>query len=195
MSRIVKEPEERREELLQIGIKLFIQGGDINVSIQKVVKTANVAIGLFYYYFKTKEEFLEKAHERYLHDYVGDLEKVILDKSITVMDRLSLMMEQFSIRFHEVSKMYQDKPPNNPKHFAVLESLIINKLTESVTIYVKEGCDAGYFHTTQADLTALFIVCGLVGVLQRIHFVGNHQVDDEIQRIVFAALSIAGDNL
>lgn len=53
MSRIVKDPEERKEELLQIGIHFFLQGGAKNVSIQNVVKEANVATGLFYYYFKT----------------------------------------------------------------------------------------------------------------------------------------------
>ena len=195
MSRIVKDPEERREELLQIGIRFFLQGGDINVSIQKVVKEANVATGLFYYYFKTKEEFLEKAHERYLHDYVGHLEEIIRNKNIAVMDRLNLLLEQFGIRFREVSRMYQDKPPNNPKHFAILESLIINKLAESVTVFVKEGCETGCFHTASPDLTALFVVCGLVGILQRIHFVDSCRADEEIRRIVLTALSIEGADL
>ena len=53
MPRVVKDPEERKEELLQIGIRFFLQGGAKNVSIQKVVNEANVATGLFYYYFET----------------------------------------------------------------------------------------------------------------------------------------------
>lgn len=55
MSRIVKKPDIRRQELLDIGIKLFFEAGGKGVSIQEVVKQAEVATGLFYYYFKSKD--------------------------------------------------------------------------------------------------------------------------------------------
>ena len=61
MSRIVKKPDIRRQELLDIGIKLFFEAGGKGVSIQEVVKQAEVATGLFYYYFKSKDEFLDEA--------------------------------------------------------------------------------------------------------------------------------------
>ena len=60
MARTVKKPDIRRQELLDIGIKLFFEVGEKGISIQQVVKQADVAIGLFYYYFKSKEEFLDE---------------------------------------------------------------------------------------------------------------------------------------
>ncbi|TCL55028.1 TetR family transcriptional regulator [Kineothrix alysoides] len=190
MSRTVKDPEERKEELLQIGIDLFLQGGDKNVSIQKVVNRADVATGLFYYYFKTKEEFIEQAHERYLHDYVVDLEKIVCDKEMPVMDRLEFLLKQFNNRFYEVAKMYQSAPPDHPKHFALLEGLIVSKLHQTITGFVKEGCEAGFFKVADPELTALFVVCGLTGILQRINFIENGDANEEIRRLVFSILSI-----
>ncbi len=190
MSRTVKDPEERKEELLQIGIDLFLQGGDKNISIQKVANRADVATGLFYYYFKTKEEFIEQAHERYLHDYVVDLEKIVCDKKISVMDRLEFLLKQFSTRFYEVAGMYQSAPSNHPKHFALLEGLIVSKLHKTVTGFVKEGCEAGFFKVADPELTALFVVCGLAGILQRINLIKNGDANEEIRRLVFSILSI-----
>ncbi len=189
MARIVKKPEVRKEELLQIGISLFLQGGDRNVSIQKVIRQASVAVGAFYHYFVSKDDFLEQAHERYLHDYVGALEKIICDREVPVTERLDLLLEQFSTRFSEVISMYADEPPNAPNHFTLLQGLIVNKLHRHMTDFVAEGCDAGSFRSANPSLTALFIVCGLVGILQRINYVEKANAQAEIRRMVLSALA------
>ena len=61
MTRTVKKPDIRRQELLDIGVKLFFEAGKKEISIQEVVKQANVATGLFYYYFKSKNDFIDEA--------------------------------------------------------------------------------------------------------------------------------------
>ncbi len=43
-----KKPDIRRQELLDIGVKLFFEAGEKEISIQEVVKQANVATGLFF---------------------------------------------------------------------------------------------------------------------------------------------------
>ena len=48
MTRTVMKPDIRRQELLDIGVKLFFEAGKKEISIQEVVKQANVATGLFF---------------------------------------------------------------------------------------------------------------------------------------------------
>ena len=59
MSRITKDPEIRKAEIMAIAKKLFDQYGFQNTSVDQIVKTAEIAKGTFYYYFKSKEELLD----------------------------------------------------------------------------------------------------------------------------------------
>jgi len=53
-----KERDDTRNRLLKSGIELFGQKGYYNVNIYDIVKDAGYAIGTFYIYFNSKEEFL-----------------------------------------------------------------------------------------------------------------------------------------
>ena len=189
MPRIVKEPEERKEELLQIGIRFFLQGGSKNMSVQNIVKEANVATGLFYYYFKTKEDFIEQALERYANDYFVDLNKIVGDKSISVLDRLNLLLNQSYARFHKVGKINGDEMFNTPWHFA-LESMMVQRLYKSIIEFVAEGMESGDFRIVEPGITALYLVCGLMGILLRVELSNNVKLDEEIRRLVYATLSV-----
>ena len=65
MARIVKEPEIRHEELIDISEKLFLKNGYEQTAVSEIVKEANVAQGTFYYYFKSKDDVLNAIIERY----------------------------------------------------------------------------------------------------------------------------------
>ena len=51
--------ERRRQELLDIAYRLFIQKGYENTSIDDIIAIANIAKGTYYYYFPSKEATLE----------------------------------------------------------------------------------------------------------------------------------------
>lgn len=53
-----KERDDTRNRLLKSGIELFGRKGYYNVNIYDIVKDAGYAIGTFYIYFNSKEEFL-----------------------------------------------------------------------------------------------------------------------------------------
>ncbi|MCL1964863.1 MAG: TetR/AcrR family transcriptional regulator [Firmicutes bacterium] len=189
MPRIIKKPEERKEELLQIGIRFFLQGGGKNVSIQKVVHEANVATGLFYYYFKTKEDFIEQALERYAYDYIIALEKIVGSKSVPVLERLDSLMKQLNSRFREVLKINDDALLNTPWHLA-LEELIIQRAHKTIAAFVQEGWESGHFRVSDPGITALYLLCGLMGVLLRADASNSDKAHEEIGRLVFYTLGL-----
>ena len=194
MSRIVKEPEERKEELLQIGIRLFLQDGIKNMSIQNVVNEANVATGLFYYYFKTKDDFIDQVLERHVYDYVIGFEEIVNDKNTSILNRLDLILKQFHIRFSEIGKLNYDELLDYPQHFALVEDLIIKRAHGTLVDFIKEGKENGYFHVLEPDITGLFMIYGLVGVIPRASFFNDDSTNEEIRRLVFATLSVNDKN-
>ena len=49
-----KIPTKKKQEIVNISKKLINEKGVNNVSIRDIVKNVGMALGLFYYYFKSK---------------------------------------------------------------------------------------------------------------------------------------------
>ena len=54
--RNIKDPEERKQELINIASRLFEKYGYEKVSVRDILAEVNGAPGMFYYYFKSKED-------------------------------------------------------------------------------------------------------------------------------------------
>lgn len=77
MSRIVKKPDERRQELIEIATRQFINQGYEKTSIRSIVKDANGKIGMFYHYFSSKEEIFEAVLKEFNTDYVASINQIV----------------------------------------------------------------------------------------------------------------------
>jgi len=67
--------ESRRNQLLYIALDLFAEWGVENVSIKDLAKEANVAQGLIYYYFESKDQLLIAVFQR--HNPLPEFEAII----------------------------------------------------------------------------------------------------------------------
>ena len=57
--------EERRNEFMDAAEKLFKENGIVDTTINSIVKELDVAKGLFYYYFKSKDDVIDAVCEKY----------------------------------------------------------------------------------------------------------------------------------
>lgn len=63
--RISKEPEERKQEILETAMKLFAQNGFEKTSISDIAREIGVAQGLCYRYFPSKDVLFQTALDEY----------------------------------------------------------------------------------------------------------------------------------
>ncbi|MCR5735250.1 MAG: TetR/AcrR family transcriptional regulator [Lachnospiraceae bacterium] len=63
--RTVKEPDVRRQEILDGAIKVFAKKGYEKTSISDIAKALNISQGLCYRYFSSKEEIYDAALKKY----------------------------------------------------------------------------------------------------------------------------------
>ena len=76
--RVTKEPEVRKQEILDTALKLFGENGYEKTSITDIAKAIGVAQGLCYRYFPSKEALFDSAIEQYadvLVEQFADAEK------------------------------------------------------------------------------------------------------------------------
>lgn len=94
MARTVKEYDERYEEFLDAGQRLFYQKGYSQTSVQDIIGEIGVAKGLFYYYFSSKADLLDAIIERMTRQTLAALQPMIDDPTLTAPAKL----EQFFSR-------------------------------------------------------------------------------------------------
>lgn len=74
--RVMKEPAERKRDILHAAIRVFAQKGYEKTSITDIAKELNISQGLCYRYFPSKEAIYDAAIEEYAEDIVqGSLKK------------------------------------------------------------------------------------------------------------------------
>jgi AcrR family transcriptional regulator len=73
MKRIVKDPLERKTEIMDKALELFTEKGYDNTSINEIVNSLSIAKGTFYHYFTSKEEILGELLKRRLDEYIVPL--------------------------------------------------------------------------------------------------------------------------
>ncbi|MBR2570065.1 MAG: TetR/AcrR family transcriptional regulator, partial [Paenibacillus sp.] len=86
--RVVKEADERRNEILDAADELFAQKGFDGTSTNDILEKVGIARGTLYYHFKSKEEILDSLIERYNVRLLCAAQEVASDKSIPIVERI-----------------------------------------------------------------------------------------------------------
>lgn len=88
--RVVKKPEERKAEMVAAASKLFAQQGFVRTSVAEIVTAVDVAKGLFYYYFTTKDDMVKAVVEGYC-SYLGAQAQEIAQGEGTADEKLAML--------------------------------------------------------------------------------------------------------
>lgn len=90
--RVVKTPEQRREEMVTAAARLFAQQGFVHTSVAEIVSAVDVAKGLFYYYFTSKDDMVKAVVEGYC-SYLGARCEAIASGGGTALEKLERIMQ------------------------------------------------------------------------------------------------------
>ena len=90
--RVVKKPEERRAEMVAAATRLFAEQGFVRTSVAEIVTAVDVAKGLFYYYFTTKDDMVKAVVEG-LCSYMGSLASAIADSEGGAYEKMDRLLE------------------------------------------------------------------------------------------------------
>ena len=114
--RISKEPEERKQEILETAIKLFSVNGFEKTSISDIAKEIGIAQGLCYRYFPSKDVLFQSAINEYADILVANMTKNINIKKDSLKDilrKMILFTEQEDDTYYPVFHNNQNKNFHN----------------------------------------------------------------------------------
>lgn len=94
-TRISKAPEERRAELIAAARYLFDKNGVEATRVSDIVQRVGVAQGVFYYYFRSKDEIVEVVAEEVIAELKISILAVMENQQWDFCKKLSAMIELY----------------------------------------------------------------------------------------------------
>ncbi len=146
--RIIKEPEVRKNEILDIAEELFAIKGFDGTSTNEILEKAGIARGTLYYHFKSKEEILDGVINRLIDRMTEKAVGIVADKKVPVLERLTAVALAFNsdteLGYEVMEQMH--KPQN-----ALMHQKMRTRLLDGIVPILKELLDEGakqdIFHT------------------------------------------------
>jgi AcrR family transcriptional regulator len=87
MTRIAKDPDERRRELIACAQELFYSKGYERTTVGDIVDELGVAKGTFYYYFDSKLAILEAMVDELIGQSVAFLHEIVADETLPALEK------------------------------------------------------------------------------------------------------------
>jgi AcrR family transcriptional regulator len=161
--RIVKEPEERKKEILDAAEKLFAEKGYGAATVNDILDAVKIAKGTFYYYFKSKEDVLDALIDRRIGEGVEKAQEIAASSLSTAQKILAIMMAQKpQNQIQEDFTSVLHEKDNAKMHQKSLTQYVL-RLSPCLGKVVKEGIEAGIFSTPFPNESAEILLCaGLV---------------------------------
>ncbi len=146
--RISKEPEERRNEILDAADKLFGQKGFDRTTTGDILDMVGIARGTLYYHFKSKEDIMDALIQRYNVRLLNAAQEIANDKSIPVNERITRVVLAMNLSGESDKEMMEHihKPQNALMHQKI-QKAIINGLTPILTGIIREGIQQSVYDT------------------------------------------------
>lgn len=147
--RIVKEYEERKNEILDAAEMLFISKGYTKTTVNDILQAVGIAKGTFYHYFKSKEEVMDAVIMRMIDTGLEAAKKIAVDSKLTVQEKLfHMIMAQRPNKENNREKMIEELHHVNNAEMhqkSVVES--IRFLSPVLAEVVEQGVNEKVFET------------------------------------------------
>ena len=158
--RIVKDAEERRNEILDVAERLFCTKGFDNTSTNDILTEIGIARGTLYYHFKSKEDILDAMIERLTNQMVEKASVIALDESIPVLERLTGTMLSLNVD-NELGHMVMEQVhrPQNALMHQKLELMLLGRVNRLITRITEDGIRQGIMQSSTFRSPLLLQYC------------------------------------
>ncbi len=191
--RIVKDPTERKQEIVDAAVRVFARKGYEKTSISDIAKEIGISQGLCYRYYASKEEIYDAAIDKYASYIVSHNMKRTKVKDLTLKEQILQMsgrMEEYETAEQGESDLYAlfHKKENKKMH----DELFLRTCEKLVPYFANllEGAvQRGEIAIADPKASAYFFVYGQLGVLMSREY-SEEEKTKKIQQCLFEMLGI-----
>lgn len=146
--RVVKEAEERKNEILDAAEKLFGAKGFDHTSTNDILNEIGIARGTLYYHFKSKEDILDAMIERITRQLIAKATDIVQKKEIPVLQRLTMTIMALNVNNElGLEVMQQVHKPQNALMHQKMQETLLSGVNPLITGLIEEGIQQDIFRT------------------------------------------------
>jgi len=162
---VLKDPEVRKQEILDTAMKLFHEKGYDATSIADIAKAMNVVPGLCYRYFSSKHEIFDMAIKEYAKESCQDAIAIIQDRTKSFKERIEtcgliMLHKEDNSKHHD----FFHNAGNETFHLQLIIEMI-NYLTPYISKELSVQNNAGEIAVDNPELMTKFILFGEAALL------------------------------
>ena len=168
--RTMKEPDVRRQEILEAAIRVFAAKGYEKTVISDIAAESGISQGLCYRYFRSKEEIYDLAIEEYA--------EFIVAESCRSLDYEKASMQELIDTLNSRADLYYTLEKDKPELYLIfhregssklhdqLSLKICEKLLPVATGIICKAVEHGELHVREPEAMAYYIVYGQMGIFR-----------------------------
>ena len=177
-----KPPEERRKELIETAARLFAERGYESVSVRDILAEVNGAPGMFYYYFKSKQDIYLATMEEYVSENLERKCALMEDTRMSFEERRSLLTEMIVTDIQGYASRFSSSGEDtiSDTSYKIYDLIqMVSKLIHPYAVFMLQGIREGKIknklHVTEqnADAVAAFILYGVWGLIYNDRFTAS----------------------
>jgi len=169
MTMMEEQTEKKRKLLLNSAITVFALNGYYKSRISDIVKEANVAYGLFYHYFPSKDDILVKIFQTSWLNLVNKIDEV--NKSVKdPLERIYKVVEYMYMNYHrnpDLMKVLIMDVPRLERFYDEDNQQIYKKFFSKLETIIIEGQNSGKISNACDPAICSFMVHGVVDAVIR----------------------------
>ncbi len=179
----MKEPgdsELRRTQFVDAAEKLFREKGIVDTTISSIVREVNVAKGLYYYYFKSKDDVIDAVIEKYCREFVQQIQRSLNpadDYDARLDGFIDNTIESFRIMWENLSGANRNIDLTILSFRSMEEAKAI--ASQALSELLKEGNERSSLNIRNPEYYARMIISGIADLVSQSEADGN-----EIRRMV-----------
>lgn len=174
MKRNSKKPEVRKQELIEIAAKLFAEKGYEAVSVRDILEVVNGAPGMFYYYFKSKQDIYVAAMEQYICERLERKCRMLEDDTVPFHKKLAAFRSMIREDISGYTKRFisNDSASISDASYKIWDFLqMLNRMIKPYVKFLLQAYNDGHLSERlklteeNAELFATFILYGSWGTI------------------------------
>lgn len=158
--RVSKDPEVRRQEIVNTAGRLFQKQGIAKTSITEIARQMGVAKGLVYYYFSSKDELVEAVIDDFTVDLDQELATIQQQEDLDFAGKLKAVLHLYfdAIQSHPAILSFT---PADPTAFSLLKEKLSAIAYARVQTILAAGRNKGLIEMDYPEYMLKILIRGL----------------------------------